>query len=88
MHKSSYDDIAEWYDRSITTNTLIHDLVIPPLLEIMGDVHGQAVCDLACGQGLLSRHLAQQGAMVTGVDLSANLLAIAQRYIDKLCSLE
>ncbi len=82
MQKALYDDIAAWYDKSITQNTLIHDLVMPPLFEIMGDIRGQTICDLACGQGLLSRHLAQQGAKVTAIDISANLLEIAQRYED------
>ncbi|HZU66286.1 MAG TPA: methyltransferase domain-containing protein [Ktedonobacteraceae bacterium] len=82
MQKAHYDDIAEWYDSSITRNTLIHDLVLPPLLELMGDPGGQTICDLACGQGMLCRYLAQKGARVTGVDLSAKLLEIARRYED------
>src|SRR5438067_4189495 len=46
----------------------------------MGDVAGQRICDLACGQGRVARHLAELGACVVGVDLSANLLAIARRH--------
>ncbi|MGH2487301.1 MAG: class I SAM-dependent methyltransferase, partial [Ktedonobacterales bacterium] len=33
-----------------------------------------------CGQGRVARHLADRGARVVGVDLSANLLEIARRH--------
>jgi 2-polyprenyl-3-methyl-5-hydroxy-6-metoxy-1,4-benzoquinol methylase len=46
----------------------------------MGDVGGRRICDLACGQGRVARHLANQGANVVGVDLSTKLLEIARRY--------
>ncbi|MFC7440543.1 class I SAM-dependent methyltransferase [Laceyella putida] len=41
----------------------------------------QRVVDLGCGSGVLSRELAKQGAMVTGIDPSPELLAEA-RIID------
>ena len=47
---------------------------------LIGDVAGQRICDLACGQGRVARYLAAQGASVVGVDLSAKLLAIARRH--------
>ena len=46
----------------------------------MGDVTGQRICDLACRQGRVSRYLADQGARVVGIDLSAKLLEIARRH--------
>ncbi|MEM7032787.1 MAG: class I SAM-dependent methyltransferase, partial [Chloroflexota bacterium] len=46
---------------------------------LAGDVSGKRVCDLACGEGHLSRALAEKGALVTGVDLSQNLLEHAKR---------
>lgn len=76
---SSYDQIAQWYDASVRSNTLIHDLVVPVLFELLGDIRGLHICDLACGQGIIARNLAQSGATVVGVDVSAKLLEIAQR---------
>jgi ubiquinone/menaquinone biosynthesis C-methylase UbiE len=76
---SSYDQIAEWYDESIRANTLIHDLVVPVLFDLLGTVCGLQICDLACGQGIIARRLAQAGATVVGVDISLKLLDIAQR---------
>ena len=82
MTKASYDEIADWYNESIQTNMLMHDLVLPPIFDLLGDVRGQRICDLACGQGVLSRALAERGAGVVGVDLSAKMLEFAQRYED------
>jgi ubiquinone/menaquinone biosynthesis C-methylase UbiE len=80
--KAAYDAIAEWYDALVRKGGLIHDLVLPTIFELMGDVAGQRICDLACGQGLVARQLAKQGANVVGVDLSSELLKIARRYQD------
>ena len=76
---ASYDEIAEWYDEQLRSGSLIHDLVVPTLLGLVGDISGRQVCDLACGQGVVARQLAERGAVVTGIDLSARLLAIARR---------
>ncbi len=73
-----YDAVAEWYDDSIKRGSPIHALAIPALLELCGDVSGRQVCDLACGQGILTRELAKRGAEVTGIDLSRRLLALAR----------
>jgi SAM-dependent methyltransferase len=69
--EARYDRITDWYagfaqDRSTDAR---------PFLE--SDLSGQRVLDLACGLGELSRLLASQGASVTAVDLSANMLGHA-----------
>jgi|RhiMetdeSRZDD1v2_1073273.scaffolds.fasta_scaffold09525_11 toxoflavin synthase len=46
----------------------------------LGDLTGLAVLDLACGEGACSRRLKQWGATrVVGVDISAPMIALAQR---------
>lgn len=76
---AAYDAIAGWYDQSIRQGSLLaaDDLLGPAVLACTGDIHGRAICDLACGQGNIARQLARQGAQVTGVDLSQKLLEIA-----------
>lgn len=49
-----------------------------PMLELLGDVKGQRVLDVGCGNGYLCRKLARQGANMTGVDLSDRFLQIAR----------
>jgi len=76
---SSYDEIAEWYDQSVRAGSLLHELVEPALFALLGDVQGLRICDLACGQGVMARKLAQRGARVVGVDVSTKLLEIARK---------
>ncbi len=80
--EAAYDAIAEWYDTAVRAGSLIHDLVLPTIWDMIGSIDGQRICDLACGQGIVSRQLAMRGAVVTGVDISARLLDIARRDED------
>ncbi|HEY7030407.1 MAG TPA: class I SAM-dependent methyltransferase [Thermomicrobiales bacterium] len=77
---SPYDEIAEWYDDWVGTQSLSEDPSFRVVEALMGEIAGQPICDLACGQGRVSRYLADLGARVVGVDLSARLLEIARRY--------
>jgi 2-polyprenyl-3-methyl-5-hydroxy-6-metoxy-1,4-benzoquinol methylase len=80
MTTSAYDDIAEWYDWWVGTHSMREDPFFPAAEALMGEVAGQRICDLACGQGRAARYLADLGARVVGIDLSAKLLDIARRY--------
>jgi SAM-dependent methyltransferase len=75
-----YDLVADQYDELVQKGQLVHSIVLPPILELVRPVAGQQVCDLACGNGIVARALAERGARVVGVDLSENMLAIARRY--------
>ncbi len=83
LPSSEYDAAGDFYLNFITTQLSTPDSFFHQNVEIMmrmlGDVKGLQVCDLACGEGFLSRILAAQGATVTGVDLSATLLHHAVR---------
>jgi len=55
-------------------------LINPALLELVGNIEGKVILDLACGEGHLARNLAEltQGNIkVFGVDASANMVKIA-----------
>src|SRR6185369_14410423 len=81
MSTSAYDAIADWYDEWLggSAAAVEHDPYFPAAKAMLGDVVGQRICDLACGQGRVARHLAAHGARVVGVDISARLLEIARR---------
>ncbi|MCI0396893.1 MAG: class I SAM-dependent methyltransferase, partial [Chloroflexi bacterium] len=78
--EASYDQIASWYEEQVRSNSLADSMAIPHLFDLLGDVEHLDICDLACGQGKVARQLAERGARVVGVDLSAGLLEIARRY--------
>ena len=80
MTQASYNDIAEWYDQFLRDRPVYTEVILPNLLALVGEVEGEVICDLACGQGWVARELARRGAQVTGLDLAPNLLALAQRY--------
>lgn len=80
----TYDDIAEWYDQWVGAYSMGEDPFFAAVEALMGDVAGRRICDLACGQGRVSRYLADQGAHVVGIDLSAKLLEIARSHEEKL----
>lgn len=52
-------------------------LLTPNLLTLIGDVSGMTVLDAGCGEGYLSRLLAEKGANVTAVDFSDRMIELA-----------
>jgi ubiquinone/menaquinone biosynthesis C-methylase UbiE len=73
-----YDHIADWYNAGLQNNAFYHELLLPCFFNLLPPLEGQLVCDLACGQGIVAREFARQGATVVGVDIAAKLLALAR----------
>jgi ubiquinone/menaquinone biosynthesis C-methylase UbiE len=74
----AYDEVAEAYSRTLDPDGA--GLADPILAGLIGDVAGQEVLSLACGQGQDARLLARLGATVTGVDISEEMLRHARRH--------
>jgi ubiquinone/menaquinone biosynthesis C-methylase UbiE len=76
MSTKGWSQMAEWWDSKLgDEGDLWHrTLIDPPLLQLVGEVKGLRILDLACGNGYLSRRFARQGAMVTGVDSNEPLI--------------
>jgi ubiquinone/menaquinone biosynthesis C-methylase UbiE len=54
----------------------------PAILALLPDVKGMTVIDLGCGAGELCRRISSLGAKsVTGVDISSNMLELANRDV-------
>lgn len=77
---TSWGKVADWYNKHLETNddTYHVKVVFPNLLRMLGNINGKKVLDLACGQGIFSEKLRDQGALVTGVDLGKQLIKIAE----------
>lgn len=73
-----------WDDRMGDEGNDFHSLLIRPaaeqLLEIKAD---ETVLDVACGNGIFSRHLAQLGAQVVAIDFSETLIDLAKARTGK-----
>jgi ubiquinone/menaquinone biosynthesis C-methylase UbiE len=75
-----WDEAAEsWVDFVRQGKDYYRDeLNNPAAFGLIGDVRGQLVLDLACGEGYNTRILAKKGARVTGVDFSTRLIDLAR----------
>lgn len=73
-----YDAVADFYEQFAPD--AYADPPTVALLELIGDVAGLDMLDLACGHGRLARELARRGARVVGVDISPALLAKAREH--------
>jgi ubiquinone/menaquinone biosynthesis C-methylase UbiE len=78
---SDWDHVADWYDHQLQDEGQTHHrkVIIPGVLKLLGCTAGQRVLDIACGQGVVCRAIAEAGANIVGVDASENLIALARR---------
>ena len=77
--ENQYDAIAEAYKNSKQLPFREY-IEAHTLFEILGDIRGQCVLDLACGEGFYTRKIKQAGARaVTGVDISAEMIKLAEK---------
>ncbi|GIW07569.1 MAG: class I SAM-dependent methyltransferase [Dehalococcoidia bacterium] len=80
MDVSDWEAIAVWYDAKMgDEGDLWHrTLIDPALVALLGEVAGQRLLDLGCGNGYLSRRFARAGAAVTAIDASGPAVALAR----------
>lgn len=77
----SWSEIASWYDDLLAAGSGPHETALACLLELVPSLDGAIVLDLACGQGLATRALAEAGARrVIGVDLSGAMIGRARLH--------
>ncbi|MBN6050696.1 class I SAM-dependent methyltransferase [Nonomuraea sp. RK-328] len=80
-HVNDYDSFAEAYSAE-TENSLQNAYwARPAILALVGDLTGRRILDAGCGSGSLSAALRDRGAVVTGIDASAGMLALARRRL-------
>ncbi|MFJ7216745.1 GrpB family protein [Amycolatopsis sp. NPDC098790] len=85
---AQYDAFSEAYashaEKSVTN--ALYDR--PAILDLAGDVSGRRVLDVGCAAGHLSALLAERGADVLGVDVSAGMVSVAQREFGDVARFE
>jgi SAM-dependent methyltransferase len=75
-----WDGNAEFWDAQMGAdgNDFHLQLVRPAVERLLGDVAGARVLEIACGNGLFARRLAELGASVVATDTSAAMLERAR----------
>ncbi|MBM7783478.1 class I SAM-dependent methyltransferase [Tenggerimyces flavus] len=74
---SAYDELADVYHHTVDPDG--GGLEDPIFDDLVGEVRGQRIAAVACGQGRDARRLADLGASVVGIDASEPLLTHARR---------
>lgn len=75
---TDYDQIAEDYKQA-KQHPWRYYIEGHTFLQLIGDVEGMSVLDLACGEGFYTRELRRRGASrVVGVDLSEGMIDLAR----------
>lgn len=78
MLNPMYSEFAREYDSAIQNNIYNAQYERPSLLALLPNVKGKTVIDLGCGPGLYSEFLVENGANVTAVDGSAEMIEIVE----------
>lgn len=78
---NDYDGFAEAYSAETENSLLNAYWARPAIMTLAGDVAGRRILDAGCGSGPLSAALRDRGAVVTGIDASAGMLALARRRL-------
>jgi len=78
---NDYDGFAEAYAAENENSPVNAYYERPAMLALAGDVTGRRILDAGCGAGPLSAALRDRGAVVTGIDASAGMLAPARRRL-------
>ncbi|MEU3479452.1 class I SAM-dependent methyltransferase [Streptomyces sp. NPDC033754] len=78
---NDYDSFAEGYSAENERSLVNAHYERPAMLALAGEVTGRRVLDAGCGSGPLAAALRERGAVVTGLDVSAGMLALARRRL-------
>ena len=76
-----YDDMAEKYVRK--SETSFHNAYYerPAIKALLTDLEGKVTLDIGCAGGILTEWLVEQGALVTGIDISQEMVNHAQKRL-------
>lgn len=61
-----------------------HKILIPTLLQLMGNIKHLNVLDVGCGSGIFASEMSKSGARVIGIDPSSEMIRIANTEYGKI----
>ena len=81
---TAWQNVGKWYNENVGEEGHYYHqtLIIPNVLKLLEFPKNQpsSLLDLACGQGVLSRHL-PAGVSYVGIDAAASLIKAAKEYV-------
>jgi ubiquinone/menaquinone biosynthesis C-methylase UbiE len=82
--KTDWNEVADWYDQLVgeSGSEYHREVVLPGVMRLLQPQRGDAMLDIACGQGVLCRMLHERGIAMTGVDAARELIAAAKKRSD------
>ena len=80
MTQTSWGKVSTQYDDLLERgkDTYQGKLILPNLKRLLQIKKGERVLDLACGQGFFAERLMTPGALMDGVDISKEMIALAR----------
>ncbi|WP_339736291.1 class I SAM-dependent methyltransferase [uncultured Gimesia sp.] len=83
MFNPMYSEHADEYAAAIRDNSYNAFYERPSLLALLPELENKAVLDLGCGPGVYSEYLLSQGARVTAVDSSPEMVALVKQKLGR-----
>src|SRR5438876_3365305 len=90
IERSAYEAVHTPHERFIVDETNLSRYLNPPrqtvypleyAFSLLGDVRGRTILDFGCGSGENTLPLVRRGARVIGVDISTDLIGLAERRL-------
>ena len=78
MPAPMYTNHASDYDKAITNNIFNAHLERPSMLAMLPELKGKKILDLGCGPGAYADYFISQGATVTAIDVSPEMIDIVK----------
>lgn len=69
---------AKDYDKAVANNIFNAHLERPSMLAMLPELQGKKILDLGCGPGAYAEHFLDQGASVTAIDISEEMIEIVK----------
>jgi len=80
--KTSWNKVAGWYDKHVGSkgSDFHQQIVLPGAIKLLAPKKDEKIIDVACGQGVFCRKLAELGVETYGIDLSKKLIDLAKQH--------
>ena len=75
---TNYDNIALRYNNTEKNAVTLWHLGYDHLIRYLNPIVNKSILDYGCGSGTFSRYLSEKKAIVTGVDVSENMINVAK----------